>query len=177
MKVTYYVAASLDGFIAGPEGEIDWLDAAHLPDEDFGYGDFIDTVDALIMGRSTWDFVEDVRPWHYGSRPVRVFSNRPIDPRELPVERVTGDPAATVRSLTAAGYGHVWVVGGGGLARALLESGDLTDVVLTVIPATLGAGAPLFGSPYDTRMWRPVRTQSWSNGVVQHHLQPLPIQG
>lgn len=177
MKATYYVAASLDGFIAGPDGEIDWLDAAHLPDEDFGYGDFLDAVDALIMGRSTWDFVEDVRPWHYGSRPVKVFSNRPIDPKELPVERVSGDPAATVRALATAGLRHVWVVGGGGLASALLESGDLTDLILTVIPVTLGDGAPLFGSPYTTREWRSVRTQRWPNGVVQHHLQPLPRDG
>lgn len=177
MKVTYYVAASLDGFIAGPDGGIDWLDAAHLPDEDFGYGDFIATVDALVMGRSTWDFVAGVRPWPYGSRPVKVFSNRLIDARDLAVDRVTGDPAATVRALADAGRNHVWVVGGGGLAHSLLESGDLTDVILTVIPATLGRGAPLLGSHSSTIVWRAASTRSWNNGVVQHHLRPPAENG
>ena len=173
MKVTSSAAASPDGVIAGPDGEIDWLDHAHLPEEDFGYGAFIETVDALIMGRSTWEFVADVRPWHYGSRPVRVFSHRPVDPRELPVKRVTGDPGQVVRALGEEGNRHVWVVGGGGLARGLLDSGDLTDLILTVIPVTLGAGAPLLGGAHPPNPWRSVSTRSWANGVVQHHLKPL----
>ena len=173
MKVSYYVAASLDGFIAGPGGEIDWLDAAHLEDEDYGYTAFLETVDALVMGRKTWDFVADVGPWHYVDRPVRVFSHRSIDPRELPVERISGQASEAVRELAEAGHDHTWLVGGGGLASALLASRDLPDVILTVIPVTLGTGIPLFSSEHSQTLWDSVRTRSWPNGVVQHHLRPL----
>jgi dihydrofolate reductase len=170
VKVSYYVAASLDGFIAGPDGDVDWLEVAHLPGEDFGYAGFVESVDALIMGRKTWDFVADVRPWPYGSRPVRVFSHRSIDPGELPVERATGEPSRVVAELAEGGHEHVWLVGGGGLASALVESGDLTDLILTVIPVTLGRGIPLFGDDHDQTVWHPRPTRRWSNGVVQHHL-------
>lgn len=169
MRTSYYVAASLDGFIAGPDGEIDWLDVADLPDEDFGYAAFFESVDALIMGRKTWDFVAEVRPWPYGSRPVRVFSHRSLDPGELPVVRATGEPSRVVGELEEAGHEHVWLVGGGGLASALVESGDLTDLILTVIPVTLGHGIPLFGDGHGPTVWYSRGSRSWSNGVVQHH--------
>jgi dihydrofolate reductase len=174
LRVSYYVAASLDGFIAGPDGDVDWLDAADLPDEDFGYEAFVETVDALIMGRKTWDFVAGVRPWPYGARPVRVFSHRSIDPRELPVERAAGEASQVVAELAEAGHAHVWLVGGGGLASALVASGHLTDLILTVIPVTLGRGIPLFGDGHDRTLWRPRGARRWSNGVVQHHFSRNP---
>ncbi|HSM04793.1 MAG TPA: dihydrofolate reductase family protein [Longimicrobiales bacterium] len=169
MRVTYYVAASLDGFIAGPDGEIDWLDQVDRPGEDYGYGAFIKDVDALILGRATWDFLEGVGGWIYGDLPGRVFSHRPLDAGGAPVTRVEGDPGAVVDDLRAAGHRHVWLVGGGALATALAESGHLTDLIVSVIPVQIGAGLPLFG-PGGTRVgWNHVETRSFPSGLVQTH--------
>lgn len=167
LRVTYYVAASLDGFIAGPEGEIDWLDMVSDPGEDYGYHEFIESVDGLVLGRSTWNFLEGVGGWPYGDLPGWVFSHRPVEPGDAPVTRVEGEPAAVLDALERDGHRHVWLVGGGGLASSLAESGHLTDLILTVVPMRLGAGLSLFAPGGPRVPWAHVGTRSYPSGLVQ----------
>ncbi|MEJ2540589.1 MAG: dihydrofolate reductase family protein [Gemmatimonadota bacterium] len=171
-RVTYYVAASLDGFIAGPDGGLEWLELAEWPGEDYGYEAFLTTVDALIMGRRTWEFVAAHPPWPYADRPTRVFSGRPLSPALPGVTRVEGHPGTVVRDLSADGHEHIWLVGGGGLAATLAGEGYLTDLILTLVPCTLGGGTLLFGSEGARQSWTLVQSRSFESGVVQIHVRP-----
>ena len=75
-QVVYYVAASLDGFIAGPQGELDWLHAFEQVGNDYGYGEFFATVDGLVMGRATWEVARSFGAWPYGDRPAWLLLER-----------------------------------------------------------------------------------------------------
>ena len=101
MRVTYYVASSLDGYIADSDGGVGWLERVADGDEDYGYHAFFDGVDALVMGRATWDFVESAGTWPYGDLPARIFTHRPIEAPSEHVRAVSGDPGPVAEELAA----------------------------------------------------------------------------
>jgi dihydrofolate reductase len=138
------VACSLDGFIAGPNGEFDWI--VSDPDVDFAalYAQF----DTAVMGRKT--FLASLQHGGNGSIPgldVVVFS-RTLRPADYPaVTIVNGDPIETVRSLKAKPGKDIWLFGGGSLFRALLEGGLVDTVETAIVPVLLGSGIPLLPPP------------------------------
>jgi dihydrofolate reductase len=143
-RLRYQVASSLDGYIAGPNGEFDWIVAD--PDIDFAalYAQF----DTVVMGRKT--FMTALEQGGGGAMPgmdVLVFS-RTLRPADYPaVSVVNSDPAATVRSLKEKSGKDIWLFGGGGLFRTLLEAGVVDTVELAVVPVLLGEGIPLLPGP------------------------------
>ncbi|MEM6325656.1 MAG: dihydrofolate reductase family protein [Bacteroidota bacterium] len=141
-RVTLYIAHSLDRFIADPDGGVDWL--PHPPDgDDFGYGAFWSTVDALAMGRTTYDQIRGWGAWPYEERPALVFTTRePDTDPPAGVRFVQGDPTEALACLPD--DAHVWLVGGGGLVRRFREAGALDALHLFVVPVLLGAGVPLW---------------------------------
>lgn len=161
MHVTYFVAASLDGFIAGPGGRLDWL----FTDEDYGFTPFFSRVDALVMGRDTYDPVEGFGAWPYGDTPSYVFTHRPLE-TDRPVEVVEGDVGAFCDRMVSEGVRHLWVVGGGEVAAAFLAAGRLHEVVVSLHPVVLGGGTPLFGGAPVTEM-RLEETRAFPSGLVQ----------
>lgn len=169
MRVTYYVAASLDGYIADESGSVDWLERAAAPGEDYGYTDFIADVDCLAMGRASWDFTESVGGHPYGARPIRVFTHRPLDPPREGATAVEGEPGPVVADLERAGHRHLWVVGGGELASAFIRAGLLTDLIVTVVPVTIGGGAGLFGPTPAAADFDLVGVSDFPAGLVQAH--------
>ncbi|NKX55823.1 dihydrofolate reductase family protein [Arthrobacter mobilis] len=145
-RTVYYVASSLDGFIADPQDNLDWLmqfnDLAGVQDT---YTGFFAGIGALVMGAATYKFVQKAGPWEYGDTPTWVFTHR-----ELPgipgadITFVRGDVQLFHEAICAdAGEKDVWVVGGGPLAGQYLEAGLLDEMILTLIPVTLGRGKPL----------------------------------
>ena len=137
-----FVAATLDGYIADVGGSLDWLHAAAAEGEDFGYDDLMNTVDALAMGRGTYDYVEHLEPLPFGDRPVFVFTHRDADPREgVTFWAVT--PEDAVREWTSRGLRRVYV-DGGKLISSFLDAGLIDDLTVTVVPLLLGDGTPLF---------------------------------
>jgi dihydrofolate reductase len=172
MPATVYIATSLDGFIARPDGAIDWLPHGGGDGgdgEDYGYKRFMATVDALVMGRNTYEKVLTFGGWPYGSKPVVVLSSKPV--RIAPdiagtVESMSGTPAEVVERLAARGYRHLYVDGGQTIQR-FLNAGFIDRLIVTRVPVLIGEGIPLFGRvPRDIPL-RHVATRSYPSGLVQ----------
>lgn len=171
MRASVFIATSLDGFIARPDGALDWLPGAEggaLP-EDNGYDAFLATVDVAVMGRSTFEKVLTLGDWPFPRLPVRVLTTRPLEiPASLPASvRATGGPPAEVLAeLSRQGFRHAYVDGGRTI-RGFLAAGLVQKLVLTRIPILIGDGIPLFGAlPHDLPL-RHVRTRVLAGGLVQ----------
>jgi dihydrofolate reductase len=149
-QVLYRVAASLDGYIAGPRGEMDWI--VHDPAVDFAK--VYESVDTVLLGRRTYELTRQpgAPPWPRGWQ-IYVFSRtlRPEDHPGVTVVRVEAAPR--VAALRAAHGRGIWLFGGGSLFRSLLETKQVDVVEVTVIPILLGGGIPLLevGAP-QTRL-------------------------
>ncbi len=169
MTASVFVGASVDGFIARPNGGLDWLPADG--GEPHGYDEFIASVDALVIGRHTFETVLAFETWPYGSRRVVVLSSRPIDLEAATsaggvVEQMSGDPAEVVSRLAARGIHHLYIDGGITIQR-FLRAGLIERLIVTRVPVLIGEGIPLFGPlPGDVRL-RHVATRSYPSGLVQ----------
>ena len=143
-RLRYQVATSLDGFIASPNGEFDWI----VMDPDIDFAALFAQFDTAIMGRKT--FLKSVEQGGNGAMPgldVVVYS-RTLRPADYPaVTIVTGAPAEHVRELKARPGKDIWLFGGGELFRTLLGAGLVDTVEPAVIPVLLGGGIPLLPSP------------------------------
>ena len=162
-----FIAASVDGYIARLDGSLDWLPEAD-PEEDYGYATFMATVDALVMGRKTYEVVRGFGgDWPYAGTPVVVLSHgQPILPESAEAEVLALSPADVLAVLGARGARRVYVDGGQTL-QAFLRAGLVRELTVTRIPVLLGDGIPLFGSlPADVALTH-VETQSFSSGLVQ----------
>jgi dihydrofolate reductase len=167
--LSYFVACSLDGFIAGPNGEIDWL----ATDGDYHYSEFYRSIDTVVMGRKTYELGLSFPDYPYPGKQAYVFTRRNLDPHRADVTVVKEPPDAFLAELKQKDGGKIWFVGGGELAGELMEAGLIDELVLTVHPVTLGKGIPLF-APHDRRMeWRVQGVHSWPNGLVQTKLRRI----
>ncbi|HSR33686.1 MAG TPA: dihydrofolate reductase family protein [Anaerolineae bacterium] len=171
-KVSVYIATSLDGFIARNDGGIDWLNEANatVPEgEDCGFQAFMDSVDALIMGRKTYEQVWSFGEWPYGRTPVVVLSRNPISfPPGVPatVTHSSEPPRDLLERLSKEGAEHVYVDGGTTIQGFLSES-LIDEITVTVIPIILGDGIPLFGSIGREISLTHVHTTAFDFGFVQ----------
>lgn len=177
-QVTYYVAATLDGFIAGPGGELDWLEPFEQAGTDYGLADFMAGVDGLAMGRNTYAVTRSFGDWPYGNRPSWVVSHQdaPADETVPPsVHWVAAQPHELVAEWVARGLNHVWLVGGGQLAGQFLRAGLIDHLMLATIPVMLGVGLPLWGKPQPMarQHWALRAHQAYPNGVLTQHFQRL----
>src|SRR5438270_1082197 len=166
MKASVFVGTSLDGFIARRNGDFDFLPAGG--GEPHGYNEFIASVDAIVIGRNTFEKVLTLGPWHYGDKRVVVLSSRPVDlsaARGGVVEQMAGPPAQIVAKLAATGAHHLYVDGGITI-QEFLRAGLIQRLIITRVPVLIGDGIPLFGSlPRDIRL-RHVATRQYPSGLV-----------
>ena len=172
IKCSVYIAVSIDGYIARVDGDVEWL---HQPENDspdklgLEYGEFIATVDRLLMGRKTFEKVLSFPAWPYEDVRVIVLSSRDIEiPDDLKGKVAVdgGDPQEIVSRLEEAGNKHLYIDGGLTIQR-FLSSGQITDITLTKIPVLLGNGIPLFSAMAIEIPLKHVETTSSSAGVVQ----------
>jgi dihydrofolate reductase len=166
MTVSVFVGTSVDGFIARPDGTFDFLDEGG--GEPHGYEEFFATVDALVIGRHTFETVLAFPEWPYGDKRVVVLSSRPLDLSGVrgKVEQMSGSPAEIVSRMAATGAHHLYVDGGITVQRFLRE-GLVDRLVISRVPVLIGQGIPLFGVlPHDVRL-RHVATRSYPGGLVQ----------
>jgi len=171
-KCLAFIATSLDGFISRPDGSIDWLEQANArvpAGEDCGYAEFMSTVDALVMGRHTFDLARSFAKWPYGKKPVVVLSSRMSSlpagvPDTVRLSRET--PAALVARLSSQGMKHLYIDGGQTIQRFLADA-LIDEVTITRIPVLLGAGRPLFGPLSSDVRLEHVSTRAYDFGFVQ----------
>lgn len=164
-----FIAVSLDGFIARQNGDIDWLTNYSAEDEDYGYDDFIASVDGLIMGRGTFEKVLSFDSWPY-QKPVIVMSqtlkNADIPPSLSDKVRVSRlSPQALMDELESEGWRRAYV-DGGKVIQSFLAAGLIDEMVLTRLPVLIGEGRPLFGStPRDIKLEH-LETKTFASGLV-----------
>lgn len=164
-----YIATSLDGFIATPDGGVDWLDEIPNPDQsDFGYGEFISHIDAILMGRNSFEKVLTFGVWPY-KKPVFVLSNRLKHiPENLinTVEIISGNDIKTVvNRLNERGY-HNLYIDGGRTVQSFLAEDMIDELIITRVPILLGDGIPLFGRLTDKLRFRHKKTEVFNNTLV-----------
>jgi dihydrofolate reductase len=168
MRASVFIGASVDGFIARQNGDIDWLPEDAEP---HGYDEFIASVDTIVIGRKTFETVLSFEAWPYGTKRIVVLSGHPVDlsaaiARGGVVEQMGGAPADIVASLAARGAQHLYVDGGITIQR-FLRARLIDRLVITRVPVLIGDGIPLFASlPEDVRL-RHVATRSYPSGLVQ----------
>lgn len=165
MKASVFVGVSLDGFIARSGGELDFLPPGG--GEPHGYDEFIASVDALLIGRNTYEAVLAFNEWPYGDKPVFTLSTHALPPAPAGaiVKSLSGEPAGIVRQLEARGFRHIYVDGGITIQR-FLRAGMIQHIVITRVPVLIGAGIPLFGPLHRDTVLRHVATRSYASGLV-----------
>ena len=159
----YYTATTLDGFIADPDNSLEWLfTRAREEDGPMNYGEFIADVGALAMGSTTYEWILDYEfkdkdptdwKWPYDI-PCWVFTHRQLAVvPDAPIEFTSADVAAVHQEMAAAaGDRNVWIVGGGDLVGQFADVGLLDEVIVSIAPVTLGAGAPLLPRRIELRL-------------------------
>jgi dihydrofolate reductase len=154
-RTVYYTATTLDGFIATEDHSLTWLLSRQVDaDGPFGYADFEKRIGALAMGANTYRWIREHEPQNWGyTAPTWVFTHREYEaPAGSDVRFTAADPAAVHADLVAAaGDRDVWVVGGGDLAGQFADAGLLDEVVVSIAPCTIGAGAPLLPRQVELR--------------------------
>ena len=172
VRTSVFVGASVDGFIARPDGRFDFL-----PDtpEPHGYDEFFASVDALLIGRKTFETALGFGGWPYGSKPVYVWSSRVLasQPAGAVLERLGGEPHALLEQLAARGARHVYV-DGGQTVQTFLRAGLIDRLVVTRVPVLIGAGISIFGTLDRDLRLRHVQTRSFPSGLVQSEYAVLP---
>ena len=171
MKASVFIATSLDGFIARENGDIDWLPSpdSNASDEDYGYKEFMATVDVLVMGRKTFEKALTFGKWPYGSKPVVVLSSGPVQvPGKIAesVEAMSCSPTELVSRLAERGAGHLYIDGGKTI-QGFLDAGLIQQIIITRVPTLIGSGIPLFGPLKHDIKLRHIETRQFASGFVQ----------
>lgn len=173
MIASVFIGTSVDGFIARPNGGLDFLPSGG--GEPHGYTEFMASVDALVIGRKTFETVLAFPEWPYGGKRVIVLSSRPLDcsgVRGGVVEQMSGPPGEIVAKLSARGVKHIYVDGGITIQN-FLRAGLIQRLIITRVPILIGQGIPLFGSlPRDLRL-RHVETKHYPSGLVKTEYEVL----
>ena len=175
VKCSVFVAASLDGYIARLNGDLGWLTntAAANPGEDYGFKEFINTVDTVVLGRKTYEFVLSINEWPYaGKRCIVLSSDAGKVPGNLAydVRVMSGFPADVVRHLEAEGVRNIYVDGGKTI-QGFLNAGLINEMTITLVPVLIGEGIPLFGKlDRDVKLLH-IETILYRNSLLQTKYQ------
>ena len=171
MKASVFIATSLDGFIARKDGDIDWLmnPEYEIEGEDFGYSEYISTVDAILMGRNSFDKVLTFGEWPY-QIPVVVLTSRTVEiPEDLEgrVSVSSGTVSEILKEMEKRGYNHLYIDGGKTIQQ-FLNAGAINEITITLIPVLIGEGIPLFADLDDDIKLKHKSTRSYKTGLVQN---------
>lgn len=173
VKVSVYIATSLDGFIARKNGEIDWLTGGEGT-EDYGYASFMSTVDSIVMGRNTYEKVLTFGGWPYEKKVVVLTSRNLVIPSELAdkVEMLHLSPRELLHEVERRDVQHIYLDGGVTIQRFLRER-LVDEMTITTLPILIGNGLPLFGALNQDIRLELLKSNSFKNGFVQNTYKVL----
>ena len=161
-RIRYQVACSLDGFIAGPNGEFDWI----VEDPAIDFDALAAQFDTLVMGRKTYEALLQAGGDYFFGKPAVVFSRTLRSADHPDVTIVAEDPAGYVKSLRAREGKDIWLFGGGELFRSLLDAGVVDTVESAIIPVILGEGVPFLATPAGRCSLKLERHRVYPTGIV-----------
>lgn len=176
MIVSIFIGTSVDGFIARPNGDLDFLPVDG--GEPHGYNEFFASIDALVIGRKTFETVRSFPRWPYGSKPVIVLSTNRLDFSKLPdakIEQMSGPPAQIVAKLEARGFRHLYV-DGGITVQEFLRAGQVQRLTITRVPVLIGQGIPLFGTLSEDINLKHIETKAYASGLVKTQYEVIPAR-
>ena len=173
MQISVFIGASVDGFIARPNGALDFLPPGG--GEPHGYDEFFASIDTLVIGRKTFETVLAFPQWPYGNKRVVVLSSRAVGFSAVTggmVDQMAGPPAEIVSKLASTGAKHLYVDGGLTIQN-FLRAGLIQRLIITRVPVLIGEGIPLFGELTRDIELRHVATQYYPSGLVKTEYQVL----
>jgi dihydrofolate reductase len=162
-EVNLFIAASLDGYIAGPNDNLNWL----FTDQDYGYNQFYDSIDTIIMGRRSFEIIDSFGPWPYGKKQTHVFSSRTNLPDREGIKFETSDPCSFVTDLKSSSGATIWLLGGGLFSTELLKCKLVDKIVVSVHPILLGDGITLFHGNFPITELKLLDSTQFESGLVQ----------
>jgi dihydrofolate reductase len=174
MKTLVYVATSLDGYIAGPQDELSWLIEYPNPEQsDFGFAELMNRIDALLMGRKTFEFVFKTGMWPY-TKPVYVLSStlneipKPLEGKAFLIEPQQHKPLldSIAQFLESQGVNTLYIDGGQTI-HTFISQNKVDELVITRVPIILGAGTPLFPNLSAPLSFMHIQTETFSNGLTK----------
>ena len=170
-KSILYIAISLDGYIAGPDEDLSFLDIVQREDEDYGYGDFIQTVDTVIMGRKTYDWImAHVPEFVHADKTTFIISRTERQSTEN-TRFHTGDLSDLVRRLKTESGKNIFIEGGAEVVKTLLLDDLIDEYVISIIPVLVGGGTKLFEDGRLRQTLKLISTKQFDSGLVQLHYQ------
>jgi dihydrofolate reductase len=168
-EIIYYLAASLDGFIATPDGGVEWLAEFEAPGKDFGYSDFYQSIDALFMGRRTYEQVLSFGEWPYPGKPSWIFSRRPLAISTPDITLADKNPKELLPELEKQDLHRFWLVGGASLAASFRAQGLINEMIITIMPVILGGGIPIFDPEGPGERLALLDSKKFENDIMQLH--------
>lgn len=165
-KLKLFIASSLDGYIARPDGSADWL----FTDGDYGYHEFYNSIGTVLMGRKTYDKVLEFGDYPYKDKRSIIFTRQ--DPSLQVTDKlefVSGDIVKFTDSLRRSESDDVWLVGGSQIIRLFLEQDLIDEIILSIHPVILGNGIPLFDRIKKEVHMELINNVSFESGLVQLH--------
>ena len=170
-KSILYIAISLDGYIAGPDEDLSFLDVVQQENEDYGYGDFIQTVDTVIMGRKTYDWImAHVPEFVHADKTTFIISRTERQSTEN-TRFHTGDLSDLVRRLKTESGKNIFIEGGAEVVKTLLLDDLIDEYVISIIPVLVGGGTKLFEDGRPQQTLKLISTKQFDSGLVQLHYQ------
>ena len=170
-KSILYIAISLDGYIAGPDEDLSFLDVVQQENEDYGYGDFIQTVDTVVRGRKTYDWImAHVPEFVHADKTTFIISRTERQSTEN-TRFHTGDLSDLVRRLKTESGTYIFIDGGAEFVKTLLLDDLIDEYVISIIPVLLGGGTKLFEDGRPRQILNLISTKQFDSGLVQLHYQ------
>ncbi|MBW4428310.1 MAG: dihydrofolate reductase family protein [Nostoc desertorum CM1-VF14] len=172
-KVTLYIAASLDGYIARSDGGIDWLSFLDTEGEDYGYTAFYESTDAIVLGSNTYEVGLGFDEWPYPEKKSFVFTQRNLQSNREDVVFVSEPVEPALANIEAQGYKNIWLVGGGALINSFLQHSLIDEYIISIIPIILGGGIQLFPPPSPEEKLELINSKQYSTGLLQAHYKRI----
>jgi dihydrofolate reductase len=168
-KVVLFIAKSIDGYIARPDGRLDWLTTIPSPEKgDYGYAELLNNTEMIIMGRRTYDEIIGFGvEWPYeGFKTYVVTKNSEYKVQSPETFLINDNLKKVILQMKKTAKKDIWLVGGGELNTAFLNEGLIDKLIITVIPKIIGEGIPLFSGKSQDSKWKLIETKSFNTGVV-----------